>query len=414
MQTPQQQQQRQPPQYLVIRPQQQQHQQQQPQQHYVQQQPPQQQHYVHPQQQQPPQQVQQQQYVQQHPVPTQHVIVHHQPPPRPVVQQQHQQHHYVQQQQHHPQQQQHVVVHHQQQQQQPHPQQQGPPHQGPRIVQIQHGMQPRMVNGQQVRFVRVHRPPMNQHGPQGGPQGPPPQGGQPPYRMQHQRPVMMQQGHMVRSANGQPLRILRPGQQIRIVTQGPTGGPHSVLRGPRPNIIQHYNQRPPNPPPPPQGQNDIVYDVEHVFREGGKEYRKMPVLVDGKTMWVDCVDINPEDKNNTVIMNLDLNNATAPGSDPNKTNSVINNHNQRPPGMPAPNGPQQPQGGSKSAKDFSESEKAAIVKDVIENLISPAELSKRHNVGVSSIRNWVKESGAKLPSRYKVVSSTPKTSSSPS
>ena len=64
------------------------------------------------------------------------------------------------------------------------------------------------------------------------PQGLPPHWSQPqpPYRMQHQRPVMMPQGHMLQSANGQPLRILRPGQQIRFVTQdhpGPWGPYHA-------------------------------------------------------------------------------------------------------------------------------------------------------------------------------------------
>ena len=63
------------------------------------------------------------------------------------------------------------------------------------------------------------------------PQGPP-QGVQTSYRMQHQRPVMMQQVQIVRSANGQPLRNLRPGQQIRFATQDYPGpwGPYG--RGP--------------------------------------------------------------------------------------------------------------------------------------------------------------------------------------
>ena len=63
------------------------------------------------------------------------------------------------------------------------------------------------------------------------PQGPP-QGVQTSYRMQHQRPVMMQQVQIVRSANGQPLRNLRPGQQIRFATQDHPGpwGPYG--RGP--------------------------------------------------------------------------------------------------------------------------------------------------------------------------------------
>ena len=63
------------------------------------------------------------------------------------------------------------------------------------------------------------------------PQGPP-QGVQTSYRMQHQRPVMMQQVQIVRSANGQPLRNVRPGQQIRFATKDHPGpwGPYG--RGP--------------------------------------------------------------------------------------------------------------------------------------------------------------------------------------
>lgn len=155
--------------------------------------------------------------------------------------------------------------------------------------------------GPQVRFVRVHRPHMNQYGPQ-----------------RHHNPQVGQY----------PLRIIRPGQQIRIVTQRSQGGPQYVLQGPRPNLNQQYNQRPIIPTPPMQ--NDIVYDMEHVFREGGKEYRKMPVLVDGKTMWVDCPDMDTKDMTN-VIPNMDSNN-TSNNTNPNKTNSVINNDKQGPPG----------------------------------------------------------------------------------
>ena len=53
----------------------------------------------------------------------------------------------------------------------------------------------------------------------------------------------------------------------------------------------------------------------------------------------------------------------------------------------------------KSAKDFSEAEKSAIVKEVVEDLKPPTLLAKTHNVGVSAIKNWVKESGQRLPSR---------------
>lgn len=34
-------------------------------------------------------------------------------------------------------------------------------------------------------------------------------------------------------------------------------------------------------------QNDIAYDVEHVFNENGREVRKMPIKMGEDTIWVD-------------------------------------------------------------------------------------------------------------------------------
>ncbi len=45
--------------------------------------------------------------------------------------------------------------------------------------------------------------------------------------------------------------------------------------------------------PAPQPQPNIQYNVEHVFEENGREVRKMPILVNGQTMWVDCVPPQP-------------------------------------------------------------------------------------------------------------------------
>ena len=56
----------------------------------------------------------------------------------------------------------------------------------------------------------------------------------------------------------------------------------------------HTVQRPLTARPPIQQQqhtntNNIAYDVEHVFVENGKEVRKMPVLINNETVWVECV-----------------------------------------------------------------------------------------------------------------------------
>ena len=41
---------------------------------------------------------------------------------------------------------------------------------------------------------------------------------------------------------------------------------------------------------PPDNGQEIAYNVEHVFMENGKEVRKMPVLINGETVWVECVN----------------------------------------------------------------------------------------------------------------------------
>ena len=157
------------------------------------------------------------------------------------------------QQQHHLQQQHPVVVLQQLQlqlPQQPHPQVQGPPHQGPRVVQINYGFNPPQVGYGQPRYVRGYRPPMNQHGPQW-----------------HQSPQVVGQPH-------------------------PTMHPHPVM-------VQQGQKR-------------------HIDLPRTNIVGKIPVFMEGKTIWVD---------KNKVILNMEPNN-----TNPNKTNSVINNHNDRPPG----------------------------------------------------------------------------------
>ena len=47
----------------------------------------------------------------------------------------------------------------------------------------------------------------------------------------------------------------------------------------------------------------VVYDVEHVWTdESGKQVRQMPVLIDGKTVWVECVDQQAQNNQDQVIL----------------------------------------------------------------------------------------------------------------
>merc|ERR1719376_1676924 len=55
--------------------------------------------------------------------------------------------------------------------------------------------------------------------------------------------------------------------------------------------------------------------------------------------------------------------------------------------------------------------KNRIIKEVTEDLISPNEVSKTHNIGVALVRSWIKKSGKELPKKYGVTSSATKTSS---
>ena len=56
-------------------------------------------------------------------------------------------------------------------------------------------------------------------------------------------------------------------------------------------------------------------------------------------------------------------------------------------------------------------EREAIVAQVTEEFISPAELANRHGISISAIRGWVKTAGKKLPSRYKTTATLAPSSS---
>ena len=67
----------------------------------------------------------------------------------------------------------------------------------------------------------------------------------------------------------------------------------------RPVITRPTIQQQPHNP-------NIAYDVEHVFVENGKEVRKMPVLINKETVWVECVPNTPsvEQQEAEIMMEL--------------------------------------------------------------------------------------------------------------
>uniref|UniRef100_A0A0K2UJS5 Putative LOC100642437 [Bombus terrestris] n=1 Tax=Lepeophtheirus salmonis TaxID=72036 RepID=A0A0K2UJS5_LEPSM len=173
-------------------------------------------------------------------------------------------------------------------------------------------------------------------------------------------------------------------------------------------------QRPPqfvqSPP-----QNEIAYDVEHIFMENGREVKKMPIKFGDKTIWVDCVPgAATENRDDQVVFDL-------LESDQSLTNSSGGVGQQQcipkkpppPPPMLSNATPSSPQEMNTKMTGTKE-DREKIVHAVLHDLISPAELSSRHGVSVNKIRDWVKATGNKLPSKYRVKNEKIKNNTIPS
>jgi len=130
------------------------------------------------------------------------------------------------------------------------------------------------------------------------------------------------------------------------------------------------------PPQPQTKDGNIAYNVEHVFKdENGREVRKMPVEIDGETIWVECVPGGQgEGGADPIMMSLD---------DPDDIPKAV----VKPPSI--------------SASSFTAEQRARIMREVLEEHISPADLSKKYNISAHAIRDWVKKAGRKLPKSYK-------------
>ena len=110
-------------------------------------------------------------------------------------------------------------------------------------------------------------------------------------QQQHSYPPQQQQ--QLRYGAPQPVqwRQAVPGpqhaQQFRVVAAQQAG--QGQVPAQKPVQRQFVSQPGQQQPPGPQQQN-IQYNIEHVFNENGKEVRKMPVEINGETVWVDVVD----------------------------------------------------------------------------------------------------------------------------
>ena len=160
-----------------------------------------------------------------------------------------------------------------------------------------------------------------------------------------------------------------------------------------------------------QDQNQVVGENENVINVNvnGSIVKKMAVILNGHTVWVDCdpnlaqvpsqdvqmVNLdndNSKQNKNTVTDDLDLNSTSTRTSEENAQNQTeIATPNQS----------------NKSKYEYSwfasDQKREAIIKECIEGLISPTELSGRHNISEHVIRTWVKNAGLKLPSEYDTI-----------
>ena len=50
---------------------------------------------------------------------------------------------------------------------------------------------------------------------------------------------------------------------------------------------------------------------------------------------------------------------------------------------------------------FTEQQRQAVMREVLEDHISPNELGKKYNIPPQSIREWIKKAGHTLPQSYK-------------
>jgi len=218
----------------------------------------------------------------------------------------------------------------------------------------------------------------------------------------------------VRYGHGEPGPVMVRQNMNPDGYRGPPGGP--------PNQIgrQMVRQAGPVPPssqgiPGPQRQyggpqqinnEKIAYDVEHVFIENGREVRKMPVEIEGKTIWVECVPAGAQggpnndnrqqhgqsEQDGGIMMELgDTDGIEIPGpgvpKPPVKTSTVTN------------------------TKNLTAEQRSQIIHECVEEQISPTDLAKKWQCNADTIRTWVRKAGKTLPKQYKksIYQSDPQT-----
>ena len=99
--------------------------------------------------------------------------------------------------------------------------------------------------------------------------------------------------------DGKPKWVIRLNQrQPHASQQQHDHQPQTLIRYPILRGQVPYMRLPMPPPPQPEPQqNEIHYNIGHVFEENGKKVRKMPINLNGQTIWVDCAEQPLGDQN---------------------------------------------------------------------------------------------------------------------
>ena len=149
-----------------------------------------------------------------------------------------------------------------------------------------------------------------------------------PVRIQHQGVIQQtdQQQHAQYAGGQVPgVRYAQPGQQVMVAGQpgwrqhhpghrvvaapphraqvihGQVGQVGQVIQKPVRQFVPGPAQQSNVPNTTPGQDPNIQYNIEHVFIENGKEVRKMPVMIDNNTVWVDVVDQKTEDIEGEIV-----------------------------------------------------------------------------------------------------------------
>jgi transposase-like protein len=59
--------------------------------------------------------------------------------------------------------------------------------------------------------------------------------------------------------------------------------------------------------------------------------------------------------------------------------------------------------GPNHSKNITDEERDTIVKEVVDDQISPSIVGEKYGISTTQIRNWIRVAGHKLPSKYKVT-----------